>query len=95
MCMPYQVTRVSSIVPFNHVAETQLLVCTCRWYLPARYYATTIGSGPTAINLVVFNSDPLIDSYKVVSPSNSYGLVDEMIATESIERCLASAHASH
>jgi hypothetical protein len=48
-----------------------------RWYLPDRYYATRIGSGETAINLVTIDTSSFIDGY--LDPSSSYSYIDEEI----------------
>ena len=50
----------------------------------ARWYATTIGSGSTAINLVVAHTSVFIDGY--LTSGSSYAVVDEEIAY--VRHCL-------
>ena len=49
-----------------------------RWVLPAPYYNVSIGSGATAINLVVLETSTLIDGY--LDPTSDYSMIDWQIS---------------
>ena len=53
-------------------------ISACTPHVDARWYATTIGRGNTAINLVVAHTSVFIDGY--LAKGSSYAVVDEEIA---------------
>ncbi len=47
-----------------------------QWYLPARWYNTTLGAGDSSINMVALHSSCFIDKY--LKPSNKYSKSEEV-----------------